>query len=147
MRTRISRPSLTLSPDSRWLVALGMGGRLGARSDGLYWPIAPKEYRDGAYAETILVVMPLETARLVLREYSYDDWPTVLAYQSDPRYLRYYPWSERDAATVRDWIAGLVARQRDEPREVFQLAITLPDQGGQLIGSCGVRVNDRTRRE
>src|SRR5207248_8877867 len=36
---------------------------------------------------------------------------------------------------------------RDEPREVFQLAITLPDEEGQLIGSCGVRVNDRTRRE
>jgi hypothetical protein len=33
--------------------------------------------------------MRLVTARLVLREVVEADWPAVLAYQSDPRYLRY----------------------------------------------------------
>jgi RimJ/RimL family protein N-acetyltransferase len=89
----------------------------------------------------------IRTERLVIREYTDADWPTVLAYQSHPRYLRYYPWSERDAHTVREWVASLIARQRDDPRDVFQLAITLPDKDGLLIGSCGARVNDRPRRE
>jgi RimJ/RimL family protein N-acetyltransferase len=95
----------------------------------------------------MVVMTSIQTARLVLREYTHADWPTVLAYQSDPRYLRYYPWSEREAATVRDWVASLIARQSEEPRDVFQLAITLPERDALLIGSCGVRVNDRPRRE
>jgi ribosomal-protein-alanine N-acetyltransferase len=92
-------------------------------------------------------MMRVRTARLVLREYTDEDWPAVLAYQSDPRYLRFYPWSERDARTVRNWIGGLIARQLEDPRDIFQLAITSPEEGSRLIGSCGVRVNDRTRRE
>jgi RimJ/RimL family protein N-acetyltransferase len=59
-----------------------------------------------AYAGRLEVVL-IRTERLALREYTHDDWPTVLAYQSNPRYLRYYPWSERDGPTVRDWIAEL----------------------------------------
>jgi len=66
-------------------------------------------------------VLPLEIARVVLREYSYDDWPTVLAYQSEPRYLRYYPCAERDAATVRDWIASLIDHQTEQSRESSSL--------------------------
>jgi RimJ/RimL family protein N-acetyltransferase len=54
-------------------------------------------------------VIWLRTSRLVLREYTDQDWPAVLAYQSDARYLRYYLWSERDGATVREWIGRLIA--------------------------------------
>jgi RimJ/RimL family protein N-acetyltransferase len=39
----------------------------------------------------MVVMTSIQTARLVLREYTHADWPTVLAYQSDPRYLRYTP--------------------------------------------------------
>jgi RimJ/RimL family protein N-acetyltransferase len=92
-------------------------------------------------------MVQIEAQRLVLREYKADNWPAVLAYQSDPRYLRYYPWSERDAEAVREFVAWCVARQAEAPRNVFQLAITLPATGGRLLGSCGVRVNDRARRE
>ena len=46
--------------------------------------------------------MQLTTERLVLRELEEDDWPAVLAYQSDPRYLRYYAWEGRTEADVRD---------------------------------------------
>ena len=67
--------------------------------------------------------------------------------QSDPRYLRFYPWTERDAAAARAFVGGFIARQIDEPRDIFQLPITLPAESGRLIGSCGVRVNDRPRRE
>jgi len=34
--------------------------------------------------------MQLTTSRLILRDFHEDDWPAVLAYQSDPRYLRYF---------------------------------------------------------
>ena len=34
--------------------------------------------------------MHIATERLVPREFIIDDWPAVLAYQRDPRYLRFY---------------------------------------------------------
>jgi [ribosomal protein S5]-alanine N-acetyltransferase len=94
-----------------------------------------------------MTAVQIETQRLVLREYVPDDWPSVLAYQSDARYLRFYPWTERDAAAVQEFVNRMIGHQADEPRDVFQLAITLPRENGRLIGSCGVRVNDRVRRE
>jgi RimJ/RimL family protein N-acetyltransferase len=86
----------------------------------------------------------LRTARLVLRDFQADDWPAVLAYQSDPRYLRFYEWTGRAAPAVRQFVAGFVSQQHERPRTRFQLAIAL---GDQLIGNCGVRVNDPARRE
>src|SRR5438477_12878341 len=81
--------------------------------------------------------MILRTERLLLREYVPEDWPAVLAYQADARYLRFYPWRERTERDVRAFVDAQVARQHERPRIKFQVAITLPD--GTLIGSCGIR--------
>jgi [ribosomal protein S5]-alanine N-acetyltransferase len=85
--------------------------------------------------------MRIETQRLVLREFVIEDWPAVLAYQRDPRYQRFYPerWVNRTDDEVRAFVHALVDRQHDEPRRVFQLAITLPAERERLIGNCGVR--------
>jgi [ribosomal protein S5]-alanine N-acetyltransferase len=91
--------------------------------------------------------MLIQTERLVLRDYAHEDWPSVLAYQSDSRYLRYYPWTERDEAAVKEFVARFISWQTQDPRDMFQFAITLPEEGGRLVGSCGVRVNDCPRRE
>ncbi|MBT3942023.1 MAG: GNAT family N-acetyltransferase [Chloroflexi bacterium] len=82
--------------------------------------------------------MQIKTQRLVLREFVQADWPDVLRYQSDPRYLRYYPWSDRTEDDVRDFVDSQIAHQSESPRRKFQLVITLPDQPG-LIGNCGIR--------
>ena len=82
--------------------------------------------------------MRLETPRLVLREYSEDDVPAVLAYQSDPRYLRYYPWDERTLEDVQRFVRTFIDWQIESPRRRFQLAVLLHETS-QLIGSCGVR--------
>ena len=82
--------------------------------------------------------MRITTARLILREFVIDDWPDVLAYQRDPRYLRFYPWADRTEAEVRDFVQMLLDQQGQLPRRKFQLAITLPDSD-RLIGNCGIR--------
>ena len=83
--------------------------------------------------------MQLLTDRLILREYVADDWRAVQAYQSDPRYLRYYAWTERPEADVRAFVDRFVAQQSEQPRTRFQLAVVLkPD--GPVIGSCGIRM-------
>lgn len=82
--------------------------------------------------------MRLVTDRLVLREFVEADWPTVLAYQRDCRYLRYYPWTDRTPDDARAFVGMFLDWQRETPRRRFQLAITL-EEGGALIGNCGIR--------
>lgn len=82
--------------------------------------------------------MQIVTRRLVLRELVPDDWPVVLAYQSDERYLRYYHWTERTESDVRAFVQMLADLKNEQPRRKFQLAITLRDEP-RLIGNCGIR--------
>ena len=88
----------------------------------------------------------LTTDRLILRDFKESDWETVLNYQSDPLYLRYNPWTERTEEDARAFVGIFVAHQAEQPRLKFQLALILKETG-QLIGNCGVRVNDPELRE
>lgn len=83
--------------------------------------------------------MKLITRRLILRELVVADWPAVLVYQSDARYLQYYEWTERTEADARSFVQRFVDWQAEEPRLKYQVAITLAE-GGSLIGNCGVRL-------
>jgi ribosomal-protein-alanine N-acetyltransferase len=83
--------------------------------------------------------MELVTERLILREFRHEDWPEVLAYQVDPRYLRYYDWSGRTPEEVQAFVRMFLEQQQERPRCKFQLAVTLRSTG-QLIGTCGIRL-------
>jgi ribosomal-protein-alanine N-acetyltransferase len=83
--------------------------------------------------------MILTTERLILREFSASDWPAVLAYQSNPLYLRYYEWTARTPQEVREFVQMFLAQQQEDPRRKFQLAVVLKATG-QLIGNCGIRM-------
>lgn len=80
--------------------------------------------------------MIIRTERLVLRDFVASDWPAVLAYQRDPLYLRFYPWTERSEADAQEFVQQFIDQQSEQPRTKFQLAITLDDE---LIGNIGVR--------
>ena len=84
--------------------------------------------------------MILTTPRLILRDFVEDDWPAVLAYQRDPRYLRFYEWADRGEEDVRQFVQMFIEHQRQQPRTRFQLAVTLRN-GGRLIGNAGIRLN------
>jgi RimJ/RimL family protein N-acetyltransferase len=86
----------------------------------------------------------LRTERLVLREFVTDDWPAMLAYESDPLYLRYYEWTEAAPEVTQAFVQRFVNNQQQLPRTKFQLAITL---NGQLIGNCGIRKDEPDARQ
>jgi RimJ/RimL family protein N-acetyltransferase len=80
----------------------------------------------------------LRTPRLVLREFTAEDWTATHAYQQDPRYLRYY---DRDGVTEREaqaFIYTFILWQGEQPRLRAQLAITIA-KTGELIGNVGLR--------
>ena len=82
--------------------------------------------------------MILTTERLILREFVQSDWEAILAYQQNPRYLRYYEWTGRTPEAVRAFVQMFLDHQEQDPRLKFQFAVTLRSSG-QLIGNCGVR--------
>lgn len=84
--------------------------------------------------------MKLETERLILRDFVEEDWRRTFEYESDPRYLRYYEWTERTPESVQEFIGWFLAHQTQDPRFKFQLAVTLKSNH-LLIGSCGVRMD------
>jgi RimJ/RimL family protein N-acetyltransferase len=90
--------------------------------------------------------MELTTDRLHLREFVFDDWPAVLAYQQDPRYLRYYAWMGRTPKEVQAFVQMFLDYQAAKPRTKYQLAVTLKETG-QLIGNCGLRLKSVTAFE
>src|SRR5512134_856481 len=90
--------------------------------------------------------MLLTTERLRLREFVEDDWPAVLAYQTNPLYLRYYEWTGRTEAEVRAFVGMFLEHQKQQPRIKFQLAVTLRADG-RLIGNCGIRKESAGARE
>lgn len=83
--------------------------------------------------------MILTTDRLVLRDFVESDWPAVLAYQSDPRYLRFSEWAERSPQDVQTFVGRFLAQQAEIPRQKYQLAV-VPHAIGQLIGNVGIRM-------
>ena len=90
--------------------------------------------------------MELITERLLLREFKPGDWPDVLAYQSDPRYLRYYEWTNRTPEAVQAFVQMFLAQQQEQPRTKFQLAVVLKSTG-KLIGNCGIRLKSPQTHE
>jgi len=83
--------------------------------------------------------MLLTTERLLLREFTENDWHTVFAYQSDPRYLRYSPWTHRLREDVERLVQEFIGWQHAQPRCKYQLAIVLQTTH-VLIGTCGIRM-------
>ena len=63
--------------------------------------------------------MRITTDRLVLREFVTDDWRDVLAYQSDPRYLRFYAWTDRTEADARDFVQMFLDQQAERSCRKF----------------------------
>lgn len=87
-----------------------------------------------------LHVMEIKTKRLILREFVMEDWPEVLAYQSDPRYQRFYPFTDKTPEEAQAFVQMFLDQQKEQPRRKFQLAAMLrPNRS--LIGNCGIRLD------
>lgn len=90
--------------------------------------------------------MEIFTARLLLRDFRSNDWRDVLAYRNDPLYLRFYDWERLNENNVRAFVDMMIGWQIEQPRQRFQLAITLRE-GSPVIGNVGIRINDPRLRE
>lgn len=84
-------------------------------------------------------LLPILTARLVLRDFTIEDGPAVHRYGSDPEVVRYLPWGPNTLSDTQAFLRRKLDSQRADPRRVFDLAVTLAS-GGDLIGAAGIRI-------
>jgi [ribosomal protein S5]-alanine N-acetyltransferase len=79
----------------------------------------------------------LRTTRLLLRDFSLDDFDALASYQRDARYRRYFPLPPGGEPDTREMLDRFLGWQAEEPRSRFQLAIV--HSSGELIGTAGLR--------
>lgn len=85
--------------------------------------------------------MWLTTERLLLREFTAEDWPDVYAYRADPEVVRYLPFGPASVEEVQEHLARCMALARSHPRHVYELAVVVRDEG-RIIGSCTLALLD-----
>ncbi|MGV8997969.1 MAG: GNAT family N-acetyltransferase [Parvibaculaceae bacterium] len=88
------------------------------------------------------IELPLETPRLILRDFKRGDIKAVHAYSSLEEVARYLIWGPNTLVQSKQAIEGFIDDQRTHPREIFDVAVTLKPKG-EVIGGAGVRITDR----
>jgi ribosomal-protein-alanine N-acetyltransferase len=76
----------------------------------------------------------LETARLVLREFTPDDSEALMQVFSDPETMQFYP-AAFDRAGVEEWIARNLRRYHNDGVSLWAMVLK---SSGELIGDCGL---------
>lgn len=90
--------------------------------------------------------MRLETDRLVFRSFTADDLSAAHPPVGDPGQTPHQPFDLRDADAVRAQIRHALATQKEEPRVLFDLAVTRKSDG-RLVGRGGYKKNVDELRE
>lgn len=82
--------------------------------------------------------MNISTDRLLIRDFTHDDWLKVHTYASDPEVAKYMIWGPNSEEQTREFINSTIEMQQQVPRVDFECAVILKETD-QLIGGCGLR--------
>ncbi len=79
--------------------------------------------------------LPLKTRRLIIRDYTEEDWPQVHAYVKDPAFWKYQAGEPPTEDRVKALVQWAVQEQAQAPRTNYYLAVA-DQKGGALIGEA-----------
>ena len=85
--------------------------------------------------------MRIETVRLILREFTEDDYFRLFEYQNDPRYLQFYECNKKSKDEVLSLLQMIICWKNENPRIKYQLCIELKESN-LMVGNCGIRLNN-----
>ena len=87
---------------------------------------------------------PIETERLILRNFQKSDLDAVMAYHALPEVQRYLDWKARDRVEVKAALDAMVHQHRlQRPGDVLSLAVVRKTDE-MLIGQVSLRWTDAT---
>jgi RimJ/RimL family protein N-acetyltransferase len=84
---------------------------------------------------------PLETERLLLRDFRMEDEAAIYEYASDPEVVRFADWGPSDISTVRANLRRRLEDQGNWPRDNIELAVELRSDSC-LIGIMRITIVD-----
>ena len=83
--------------------------------------------------------LPIETERLLLRDFREDDFDSIHAYATDPEVVRYMTWGPNTLEITREVLDRNLERQKTWPREELSLAVEVKATS-EMIG--GISLHD-----
>lgn len=86
--------------------------------------------------------MRIETKRLILRDYVFQDWQEVHAYAANPMVTKFMIWGPNSEEQTKEFIERTIARQGVMPREDYEFAVIEKDSD-QLIGGISLHLEER----
>lgn len=84
---------------------------------------------------------PLQTPRLLLREFRLEDFDDIHAYATDPLTVRYMDWGPNTEQVTHEFLERQIAQQATWPRRDFSYAVELLAER-KVIGSVRLGLND-----
>jgi RimJ/RimL family protein N-acetyltransferase len=90
--------------------------------------------------------MELQTPRLILREFTLEDFADVHAYASRPETVPYATWGPNTPEQTREFLDRKLVRQRESPRWAYGLAAQCRATG-HVIGTVGLTITRAEHRE
>lgn len=87
----------------------------------------------------------LKSARLLLRDFTLEDWQDVHAYASQPEVCRFQAWGPNTPDESRAYVERIIALAQVRPRTGFHLAVVFPPTE-TVIGAGGLDIRDQRFR-
>jgi len=88
--------------------------------------------------------MKINTDRLILREFKYDDLSAVHKYASNPEVVKYFEWGPNSEKETKEFINKASEAQYKDSRLKYELAVTIDEK---LIGGCNITITDKNNRQ
>ncbi len=121
-----------------WAYALTEAAEKSMRWRNMFWYLTNPFHRH--------LGLPVNTSRLILRDFVAADRASVHRYAVDPEVTQYTDWEPNSEEATKAFLAQAFAAQRRRPRKQFDLAVVLK-QDGPLIGACGLHLTQPHRKE
>jgi RimJ/RimL family protein N-acetyltransferase len=91
------------------------------------------------------MTLTLKSPRLLLRDFTLEDWQDVHAYGSQLEACRFQAWGPDTPEESRAYVEGVVALAQARPRTGFHLAVVFPPTG-TVIGAGGLDIRSQRFR-
>lgn len=92
------------------------------------------------------LAIPIETERLLLRDFVIDDWAAVQMYASDPEVVRFVEWGPNTESDTKTFVNYAIGLSKQDPRSSYELAVELRKEK-KLIGVSSIHISHETNRE
>ena len=90
----------------------------------------------------MIIEQPIETQRLILREFIEEDFAAIREYAGDPevtRYVRFGPTTEDD---TKAFLQKTIAEQKSDSRKSYDFSVILKSSH-RLIGAAGLHLQEK----